>query len=1532
MKTVAKNSTLLRQITKFTTLILIMSFSFLFNIKAQPPCNGMPQTSNTVASQNPVCPGVSFSVMLVGAPPQSGLTYQWFSSTDGNNFSPINGANAQQLSTSQLQSTYYRCRVTCTQSGMSAFSFPCFVTMNQPVIQYPAANITLTNGESTHPDNTGYVTFTTECCQGSVTYSDTRTSDCCQLVITRTWTIVDCYGYLTTYVQTITVLLDVSAPVITCSPLGPGACNTTPTPDPGSVTVTDQCPGTLTVATSEAVGPGCIVVTTFTWTATDQCGHSSSCTQTYSRIMDSEPPVITCPGLASLPCNTTPTPSAALITATDNCGTPEIGLIGSSSSTTGCLVTYVFTWRAIDACGNFADCNQILTSIHDEIAPVISCPNPVALPCNTTPTPSASLISATDNCGTPVITLLGTSSSNVACTTTYVFTWRATDVCGNFADCDQILTSIHDEIAPVITCPDPVALPCNTIPTPSASLISATDNCGTPSITLIGNTSSTVGCVTTYVFSWRAMDACGNFADCDQILTVINDIIPPVIICPAPVTLPCNVTPTPSPALITATDNCGTPEIAFFFGTVTYGGPSPEDVCLATYVFRWRATDDCGNFADCNQVLFSIHDLIPPSINCGGPIALPCNTTPTPSPSLISYQDNCGTPTITLEGTSSSTVGCLTTTVFTWRATDACGNFAECNQVFTSIFDIIKPVITCPESVTLPCNTIPVPNAVLIAATDNCGIPDITYRGTTVSLLIGCTFRYTQTWRATDACGNFAECEQVFFVDIDLVPPVIKCPDPDTLCNVTPTPSATVISATDNCGFAEITYVGTTTSTVGCVTIYNFTWKAIDDCGNEATCVQVIYVINDLIDPVIHDCPNPQSVPNDEGLCGAFVSWTPPTATDNCGLRSFTSNYAPNSYFLVGTTTVTYTAIDLCGHVTTCSFDILVEDLEPPWNMHCPGVIIKDNDLGLCSAIVTWNATATDNCEVASIVSVPASGSIFPVGVTPVIVTATDIYGNTWTCTFNVHVNDKEKPVFVNCPGPLNLNTDVNKCTAFSFVAVHIPDAVDNCEIDNVELITPLILDFPVGITIVKFKATDIHGNFQICTITVTVIDDAPPVIKNCPTDIRVNTDPGTCKAKITWVEPTATDNCDILSFTSNFHSGDDFLSGEYIVIYTATDIHGNISTCMFIIDVDDVEKPYILSHDIVTCDSVVFYDFIIGDNCMLDHFFYIPPSGSVFYPGTTTQVYVEAWDNHNNREFKYFDVTVLVPPSVIDSVKASSNEICLGDSITLTVYFDTLGTGGVLKLYKDFCTQLSAVDSSVIVDNSWSLKVKPTVTGVVSYYARIEGYCDTTDCFPITITVNPCPVILQTSIFLDGYYLGGGLMSNCLNITGFSADPLDADSIFISAMDANPPYPEVDRQPGILKTNGYVTVTFGTAVVTGNSYYLKINHRNSIETWSKVPVLLTTSTTYLFSSAATQAYGDNQITTFDNVGYAIFSGDINQDKAIDISDFLELDPHIQNGDGGYIVYDINGDGAVDISDFLLLDPNIQNGIGAAIP
>ncbi len=202
---------------------------------------------------------------------------------------------------------------------------------------------------------------------------------------------------------------------------------------------------------------------------------------------------------------------------------------------------------------------------------------------------------------------------------------------------------------------------------------------------------------------------------------------------------------------------------------------------------------------------------------------------------------------------------------------------------------------------------------------------------------------------------------------------------------------------------------------------------------------------------------------------------------------------------------------------------------------------------------------------------------------------------------------------------------------------------------------------------------------------------------------------------------------------------------------------------------------------------------------------------------------------------------------------------------------------------------------------------------------------------------ITDCNVIIHVNVWIQGFYSGGGLMDNGgnggpLHVSGVSPDLTDADTIFVSAVTSQPPYTVVDRQPGILKTNGDVAVTFGPGVIAGNSYYIKLNHRNAIETWSASPVVFSQSLTYDFTTNASQAFGNNQTLTPDNMGWAIFSGDINQDGSIDGSDFLELDPSIQNGDGGYVVGDLNGDGAVDGTDFLVLDPNVQSGIGISIP
>ncbi|MES2798162.1 MAG: HYR domain-containing protein, partial [Bacteroidota bacterium] len=88
--------------------------------------------------------------------------------------------------------------------------------------------------------------------------------------------------------------------------------------------------------------------------------------------------------------------------------------------------------------------------------------------------------------------------------------------------------------------------------------------------------------------------------------------------------------------------------------------------------------------------------------------------------------------------------------------------------------------------------------------------------------------------------------------------------------------------------------------------------------------------------------------------------------------------------FNFGTTNVTVTATNICGS-TQCSFTVNVNDTEAPI-ISCPSNINQNVEVGLCSAIVSFNpATAFDNCSgLVNITQIggPSSGSAFPVGTT----------------------------------------------------------------------------------------------------------------------------------------------------------------------------------------------------------------------------------------------------------------------------------------------------------------------------------------------------------------------------------------------------------------------------------------------------------------------------------------------------------------------------------------------------------------------
>jgi HYR domain/GEVED domain/Secretion system C-terminal sorting domain len=205
------------------------------------------------------------------------------------------------------------------------------------------------------------------------------------------------------------------------------------------------------------------------------------------------------------------------------------------------------------------------------------------------------------------------------------------------------------------------------------------------------------------------------------------------------------------------------------------------------------------------------------------------------------------------------------------------------------------------------------------------------------------------------------------------------------------------------------------------------------------------YTLNVSTPPCILTCPANITVNVDPNQCGAIVTYPAPASTGVCG--TITTSPASGSFFPTGTTTVTATSS--VGGVI-CTFTITVNDNQLP-TITCPANITTNNTTGQCGAVVTFAApTTTDNCSGVAVTSVPASGSLFPVGTTTVTSTATDASGNTATCTFTVTVNDVQPPV-ITCPANITVSNTLNQCGA---IVNFTPVASDNCPIGTTTAVT----------------------------------------------------------------------------------------------------------------------------------------------------------------------------------------------------------------------------------------------------------------------------------------------------------------------------------------------------------------------------------------------------------------------------------------------------------------------------------------------
>jgi hypothetical protein len=408
------------------------------------------------------------------------------------------------------------------------------------------------------------------------------------------------------------------------------------------------------------------------------------------------------------------------------------------------------------------------------------------------------------------------------------------------SSCSYVV-QVDDDVPPEITCPPDVSVECiDDVPDPDANAVSASDNCGPFSVSWEGDTP--VGdCPTIISRVYKATDECDNMSTCTQTITV-NDTTPPVITCPADATYECDSVPS-SFGDATATDNCDVDVDIDLVETTTPGACAQE--YTITRVFT--ATDDCGNTDDCTQVI-SVVDTTPPVITCPVDVTIDC-TESVPAADFAggSASDNCSVPTVTHEGDVSAG-DCPEIITRTYRATDECGNWAECTQTIT-IVDETPPVITCPADVTLECDQpIPPPDTSSVSTSDDCHDVTVTHEGD-VSDGQTCPETITRTYRATDECGNWAECVQYIVIDDTTAPTVscnstnveVACGEPYEFtatgsdnCDANPVVACTFVSTNPGATSIQDLGNGHYIVTLSATAVVTVTCTATDDCGNES--------------------------------------------------------------------------------------------------------------------------------------------------------------------------------------------------------------------------------------------------------------------------------------------------------------------------------------------------------------------------------------------------------------------------------------------------------------------------------------------------------------------------------------------------------------------------------------------------------------------------------------------------------------------------------------------------------------------------
>ncbi len=1116
----------------------------------------------------------------------------------------------------------YYVDITDTQAPVLA-NCPANITIecDQPVPS--AANVTATDACDPHPK----VNFTENTLPGNCPQEKT---------IVRTWTAVDACGNTAQCSQSISVQ-DTKAPVISINI--PGFTNgDTITVDCGApipafnktnVVVTDNCSTDIDVEFCECTYQGDCETTgfyeliTYYVKATDECGNSSIF-EFSVKVIDNTPPLISgVPDDVTVSC-AAGLPSLPTVTADDECSETVQLTFAENTAPGKCSGEKIITrtWTAVDECGNVATDSQVIQIIDDTPPTLVNVPSDLTISCDVTIVPAGN-VSATDDCSTNATVSVDEKHVPGSCANSYtiVRVFTATDDCGNTAQATWKIFVV-DEKAPVFTnVPASITVECSDpVPAPDQSA-AAKDNCD-PDVDISHIDAAVPGnCPQEYTIirTFIATDNCGNTVTAVQEIKVKDTTAPGIQFDPSnplfagfsegdTVKVACGTFNGFGPDDFILTDNCDPNPVFDMVDIFIVNTPCYKLLkCIAS------ATDACGNVS---QLVFyvEITDTQAPVLaNCPVDITIECDQ-PVPPAANVTATDACD-PAPKVNFTENSIPGNCPqekTIIRTWTAVDECGNTSSCSHKI-EVQDTKAPEYTLNGDLTgvpngdtliIDCNGVLTMDMKSVMFTDNCD-PDVPSIFTETLQSGDCqkdgyiTFLEC-TWTGTDDCGN-STSYTIYIKVVDNTPPVItNCPADITVDCGVQIPPAGQLTATDDCdqdvkiSFTENVHAGKCAGDQ----IVERTYTATDDCGNTATCKQII-TRTDNEAPVITGVGQDVTIECGQALPDPGKVYT----TDNCDpnpVLKYSVQHTPGQCAGSYVEIRTWQATDACGNTAVKTQKVTVQDTKAPHFAGLPASLTVE-----CSDPITdlgKDVKAVDDCDqdvAVTFKDITVPGKCAHEFTIIRTFAATDDCGNTVTAIQEIKVKDTTPPVIDFDPSnPLfagfNEGDTVKvECGVFKGFGPDDFILTDNCDPHPVfDMVDIFIVNTPCYKLLKCIaSATDACGNVSELVFYVEMTDNLPPVFDNCPSDLVIECDqPVPPSGKV-----TATDACDPnaeVHFTQSEVPGKCANEKTIIRTWTAKDHCGNTAVCVQKIEVKDTKAPeYILTGPLV---GVAFGDTLV--------------------------------------------------------------------------------------------------------------------------------------------------------------------------------------------------------------------------------------------------------------------------------------------------------------------------------------------------